>query len=232
MDFLQGGLAPHEGFAISGDGSSTAMLAFGGIAGGLLLPPFEFFRLAEDIPVVKIFVRDHEQAWYQCGVRGLGNDIPSVAEELRRFLTQRGVSRVVAFGNSSGGFGALLFGSLLGVDRIVTFAPQTIMTRAFRARTADFRWFREARSMRRKLPATAILDVRSALMESRVPAEIYVSPQSFYDWRQARRLADLPNVTLHRRDRGGHRLVKQMRDSGELQTIVRSSLDAAGAEPR
>ena len=52
--------------------SDTLLVAFGGGFGAYFMPRFEFSRMASDLPVKKLFIREHEPTWYQGGIPGLG----------------------------------------------------------------------------------------------------------------------------------------------------------------
>ncbi len=62
--------------------SRALLVAFGGIAGQMEMPPFEFFRHAGSLEVKRMFVRDLDQCWYQTGIRGLGDGVGATAEAL------------------------------------------------------------------------------------------------------------------------------------------------------
>ena len=53
--------------------SSTLLVLFGGIAGGVSMPVFEFFRLTAGFPAKKAFLRDPRRGWYQLGIPGVGD---------------------------------------------------------------------------------------------------------------------------------------------------------------
>lgn len=63
--------------------SRTLLVAFGGIRGGLGLPPFEFFRLTGELPVKKVYVRDLRQRWYHRGLPGIASDLAGMRAFLR-----------------------------------------------------------------------------------------------------------------------------------------------------
>ncbi len=52
--------------------SRTLLVLFGGIAGGVSMPVFEFFRLTAGFPAKKAFLRDPRRGWYQLGIPGVG----------------------------------------------------------------------------------------------------------------------------------------------------------------
>ena len=90
-----------------GSDSRTLLVAFGGMAGQLGMPPFEFFKATGGIPVKRLFVRDLHQAWYHRGHPGARRDARGgrgVAEEL---IAEPRVERLVVAGNSAGGYAAL-----------------------------------------------------------------------------------------------------------------------------
>lgn len=74
----------------------------------------------------KYFLVDLESAWYQRGLSGLTHDIPSTASLLAQYL--EGYQYIAMVGISAGGYAAILFGSLLGADKVVAFQPQTIIS--------------------------------------------------------------------------------------------------------
>src|SRR5438477_12732545 len=97
----------NDDLAVAADFSSPAnslLLAFGGIATGWGIPPFEFHRLAAELPAKKLFIRDFQQAWYQRGLPGIAPHIRGVADFLRRQAKEQRIERTVLVGNSMGGY--------------------------------------------------------------------------------------------------------------------------------
>jgi hypothetical protein len=86
---------------------------------------FDFIRATNPLGVKRLFLRDPNMMWYQKGSPGIGPDVPGVVEFLRKVIAREKVRRVVMIGNSGGGFSALLFGALVGVDEIHAFNPPT-----------------------------------------------------------------------------------------------------------
>lgn len=206
--------------------SSVGVVAFGGLKlGAMGLPPFEFFKVLDSVQTKRVFVRDLNQCWYQCGLEGVADDVAGTADYLRDLCCEAGIERTIFTGTSAGGYAALLFGSLLDADEVHAFSPQTFLSRRLRLRYRDFRWRGALHRMRSQVRARhAYLDLRP-LLAMRPQSQPYPAIHIYYgvkeggDVTQARRLSGLPGVTLHEFQRG-HRLVRHLRDSGELERLL------------
>jgi hypothetical protein len=215
--------------------SSTLLVAFGGMPGHMGMPPFEFFNISQDLEVKKAYLRDLDRAWYHAGIRGLGDSPEQVAEKLRAVIADAGSSKVVFAGNSAGGWAALLFGALVDVDLVLAFSPQTTLLEADLRRINDQRWDRFLRGARRyDLLRDDLLDLRPVL-EAHPPAEnarwaIHYASMYELDAFHAERLGDVPGVELdgHAGQRGGHGLIRALRDQGKLREIL---ADAVAERP-
>jgi dienelactone hydrolase len=217
-------LEGRDAVLVDGEGHDTMLVAFGGIRGEIAIPPFEFFSVVGDIPVTKVFVRDLDQAWYQRGVRGLGTSVAETAVALEHLVRERRARRVVMTGNSAGGFAAILFGRMLGVDGVVAFAPQTFIDRWNRLRHRDHRWKAEIRALRHRPPSAPVLDLRRAVRAAVVPVEIHYDRSFRLDALHAERLDGQPGVQLHPYRGGSHNLVRTLRDTGDLKQILTYAL--------
>ena len=209
--------------------SRTLLIAFGGMRGQLGMPPFEFFKATGSIPVKRLFVRDLRQAWYHRGIPGHGSTVESVSESLGELIAGHGVERLVVVGNSAGGYAALLFGTLLGADTVLCFAPQTVIELDALAEMGDHRWDGQLEELiadgeldprwtdlRRALPGARRGDTRYAL---------YFDGSFTTDRLHAERLAELEGVALHRSEGGAHAIAREMRESGALQPVLRHALE-------
>ena len=211
--------------------SSTLLIAFGGIYGGLGVPPFEFFRATSGIPVKRLYVRDLEQAWYHRGLPGSGGTIDELAQTLGKLVEDNGVKRLVTAGNSAGGYAALLFGTLLGADAALSFAPQTVIDLDVLAQMDDHRWDERLGQLAQ---AGALqerwLDLARALPEIRGGAntrcEVYFDDSFATDRLHAAHIAPLSGVRLHARSSGAHSVALDLRASGELGRILDEALTA------
>jgi hypothetical protein len=220
---------PHAPLSVDmGSDSSTLLVAFGGMAGQLGMPPFEFFKATGGIPVKRLFVRDLHQAWYHRGIPGNGDTLQAAAASLGRLIASHDVERLVVAGNSAGGYAALTFGNLLQAHTALCFAPQTVLQLDVLERWQDHRWDEQLRDL---VAAGAMdrgwTDVRAALEHSAsvdTRYEVYFDETLEVDRLHADRLAGLPGVHLHRLRGGAHSVALQMRESGELERVLHAAL--------
>ncbi len=52
--------------------SKVLLIALGGFAGGMGIPPFEFFKITSDLNTNRVFIRDLRQAMYHGGLPDVG----------------------------------------------------------------------------------------------------------------------------------------------------------------
>jgi hypothetical protein len=223
----------HVALDLSGDARSLLIL-FGGIAGGISMPVFEFFRLTAGMPGKKAFLRDPRRGWYQLGLPGVGPTAQDVRRYLDGVIAEADVDRVVMAGASAGGYAAMLFGAWCGADHVLAFSPQTFIDAANRATSGDDRWEPQIDNLHAVNPPEAVYDLRDVLLTTPGPrTELHVSNDDPLDLLHAHRVADLPNVTITEHDQGGHRLVKTLRDRGILAPLLQDALriPASPADP-
>lgn len=77
---------------------------------------FDFWKVAHELKGTVLLLNDGKCNWYQNGVEGLGGDLESTLDTIRRMVAYFGSSKIVTVGLSMGGYGAALFASLLGGD--------------------------------------------------------------------------------------------------------------------
>jgi hypothetical protein len=110
---------------LPGSRQDVLFLSFGGVKMGTGIPPAEFHASLSGRDVPGYFIKDFRQCWYQEGLLGLSSDIAGTEAVLRALIARHAPKHVVTLGVSAGGYAAILFGALLGVDRVVAFSPQT-----------------------------------------------------------------------------------------------------------
>lgn len=212
---------------LDGD-SGTLLIAFGGMAGELGMPPFEFFKATGGIPVKRLFVRDLHQAWYHRGIPGHGATIEDMAAALGALVAASDVDRLVVAGNSAGGYAALLFGTLLRAEVALCFAPQTVLDLEILGEMGDHRWDDQIRALRSSgYLKERWIDLGNALQPAstgQTSYQVYFDASFAFDRLHVERLAELPGIQLHSREGGEHDVARAMRESGELDRVLQGAL--------
>jgi hypothetical protein len=212
--------------------SPVTVVAFGGLTGDGEEPVFEFFRFLSELDVKRTFLRDHEQAWYQLGVRGAASSFAGIERHLRDLLGAERLRHAIFTGGSAGGFAALYFGSRLGVAQVHAFAPQTYVSRPLRKAHKDFRWQRQINRMwaeanRRE----ACFDIKGPVRRAnrrRDPVSLCVHVgEERRDLTHANRLRRVPGVELRRYPIPTHAVARHLHESGRLEPVFERAIAEA-----
>lgn len=208
--------------------SRSLLVLFGGIAGGVSMPVFEFFRLTAGYPAKRAFLRDPRRGWYQLGIPGVGETADDVRRLLDETIRRAGVERVVMAGASAGGFAAILFGTWCRADEVIAFSPQTFIDADNRQLAGDDRWPEQIDALHASMAGRgAVLDLLDVLpvVPGKTRYQVHVSSDDDLDRIHASRVAERGGVEVFQHERGGHRLVKTLRDRGLLQPMLLEALE-------
>jgi predicted esterase YcpF (UPF0227 family) len=209
-------------------GSSILLVSFGGIRQGLGVPVFEFFNSISYIECDKIFLRDFNQSWYQKGVDSELNHVDKVLNYLRKIIDKNEYKNICFLGNSMGGYASILFGTILNVDTVISFAPQTFINRINRFMKKDKRWSHEINLIYNyDLKRKEYFDLKKYLKKNnayKTKINIYYSSSHTLDSKHSERLLHVKGVNLIPFEKGGHSVVKTLRDNGQLKALLESVL--------
>ncbi len=107
---------------------------------------FEFLGRLKKLELIsgrainKLLVRDPSMRWYLAGIEGVGDDVESTAAALREFVDRHQPSSVITVGQSMGAYGAILYGTLIGADKVVAFGPLSCFDRRLWSIMNEVRW--------------------------------------------------------------------------------------------
>lgn len=223
---------PNVGMVVEQPEAPEVMvIAFGGLFGKMGMPPFECLHTISEVggpATMRVFLRDLDQAWYLKGVRGVATTSLQLADALIRLAERAGVSRAVAMGTSSGGFGALKVAHIMGIDEVHGFVAQTSIDEVTRARIGDDRWRNRIAPLQEQHD-DGTLDLRGLISDyccERTVLHVGTDP---VDNAHAHHVEDLPGVEVRRYDiGGGHcQLASELRDRGLLRPILEQALRPA-----
>lgn len=203
-------LSPVETYPLAGASGTT--VSFAGLLTNFGMPQAEFHGTLKDCGQSLVFLKDFEQMWYQRGLLGLCETRREAAGVLRETL--KDMPRPWTFlGSSAGGYAALFYGALLGADRIIAFAPQSLV---------DFEAFMRYTDTRPKLMGFDVNDpendLAAHLAETPVTgqAQVHYGLQNTFDSAQAARLEGLANIGFVRHDTTNHSIARMLRNKGTL----------------
>jgi len=197
------------------------VIVFGSVLGnGLNIAPNEFQKyLNKNFNIHYIFIKDRFQVWYSNGIYGIGNSIDECIPNLKEIISNINYSKIITCGASMGAYAALVFGKLLNVDHILAFSPQTFLDKKTRTFYKDNRWQKNFNEIY-KLNKLKYSDLSKIDFSTIKKVELFVGKDSKLDQIHISRLqgSEKGNIRLII-VKGGHIIVKGLRDSGDLKII-------------
>lgn len=194
------------------------IITFGGISGGMQGPLFEFKKfLSKNIDCHVIFIRDTNQSWYHKGVIGFGENINEVKNNIREIINKINYSMIITIGGSMGGYAALLFGSLLPVNGIIAFGPQTFIDKDNIKKYKDNRFESQMENLYNNNNDDTYYDL-SKLSFQNINVQIIYGSECDLDKIHAERMKN-KNVIVTG-ECFGHGVVKNLRNNGMLVKII------------
>ena len=85
---------------------------------------FQMGKALAKLPGLLIYLNDKDNNWYQHGVPGVGLNTAETIESLKSQLKSEQIEQIICIGASMGGYGAALYGELLGADLVICFSSE------------------------------------------------------------------------------------------------------------
>ncbi len=198
-------------------GTKTLVIAFGGCG---MNPDtgesqYGYAGFLQQYDVSRILVRDHFLVWYLIGVRGLSTDVESTVISLQKLITEIQPQETLAVGTSGGGFAAILFGVLVGLDRVVAINPQTLLQRGVECyahgNLYQIKWTNPSEEQYRDL---------TNLPETDTMVDIVYGKDSPVDYFHSNRMRVLSNIRVTEVEGDHGTAALAMRDDGRLEKIL------------
>jgi hypothetical protein len=225
-------LANHSSNLVieSGKDPSRLIIAFTGFHGGLNVPVFDFLGATGMMSASRILLRDPLQLLYLKGCRPDEPSFDRLLRRLRREIESLGARHVSCVGTSGGGFAAMLFGHLLGVDRVHAFAPTVAGSVLLSMKRRDW-----AQLKQRTAPLHLLLelthpwmwkylDLKKLLSEwnGRTEFTVHVCGDNPGDMSRVERLRGAPHVRIEAHPCRTHQVAKYLIRSGKLLEVFES----------
>lgn len=195
------------------------VVAFTGVQHRLGDIPLEFYRSLGEIDCAPLFVRDMGQRWYQYEAKV----VDGVAQAIRDAARRAGARRLICLGNSMGGFGALLFGSIIGADAILAVGAQSGISPDVMEEVGDRRY-------RQFLTGVAAFPFGDLLKLEPAKGQVTLcyGADNRPDCAHAARLLRSWTAESMPVPRAGHNAAKVLRERGELIPLIRSVVEGTG----
>jgi hypothetical protein len=192
---------------INENNSDTLIVSFSGhdrVFGEI--PKFEFVNFFKKNfkHIDRHFYIDKNITSYHKGITGISNNIQDTADYLK--IQIDGYKNVIFLGVSSGGYAAILFGSLLKITSVLAFIPQTVR----RDKIVDEN-YRDIHPF--------INDVTKYYLYGDLSTS---NPYDPHHISHCDRLNNYPNVFIIRQQKFN---LKRMRDNGELFKILKDLVE-------
>jgi len=187
-------------------GNTTLVVSFGGYGkrpdGS---KEFEFRNILHTFADIDtIFLKDTSNTSFHGGVRGISTNIDTTRDYL--YTKIQGYTRVLFLGASGGGYGAILFGSLLNVESVLAFYPPTNLIKS-------------DKDPRYKNLKNHINNVTKYYIHGKTCIK---NPRDPHHFKNCLNIEVSSNVIVTKHEKID---LKDLRDSGQLREIIQQALD-------
>lgn len=197
-------------------GAEITLLSFAGMRQVIGVPRAEFFKtLSGSDRYNIIFLKDFNQAWYQCGLFGISDNVDDTVGYLKSIIPPS-TKRLITLGSSSGGFAAILYGSLLGAEKTISFAPQTFLNEEV------FKRFKNVDSKKECIVNAPYKDLNRLRGDGGTIHHVYVGKNNKYDQIHIDNIKDNKRFIIHWLDTSSHNVAKFMKENGTLDHLLLS----------
>lgn len=199
---------------INKEDSEVLLVSFGGLALKVGFPIPEFKRILTPIRVNKVFVVDKHRCWYY-------KIKEQVKEQLEKIIDDIKPKRIIFFGVSAGGYASILFGTILNVDHIIAFNPQSFLSPKMRRKYKDDRWPEQIKDVY-KFSDGLHLDLWKHDKQCKSFIEIFYC-ENYYKYKihseELKRRTEKFNIKMHPYQCPNSAIAKNLKNSGELFEI-------------
>lgn len=162
----------------------------------------------------KLFLRDNMGVYYHLGLKNMTKGIDDTAEYIISQMEELGVKRTLSVGTSCGGYAALLFAYLCGMEEAYAFAPQTIVGGTRINEIKDDRFGNMYVTGKTVTPE--YFDLSIAMADSTYPTyHVWYDEEEKLDKIHAHNLDKIRNIHFHHGS-GGHQILWEMKRNGKL----------------
>ena len=209
-------------------GATTVVVVFCDYKHRIGMPLPMLHRWLSGWPVSLIYLRDRRNLGYLGGVEAMGPDLGATLAELRRQIDALGARRVVCYGHSIGGYGALRYGLELGAEAVVCLAGLVNLNPGF---NIGLNYGGAAGRIRAIFPDEP-LDLRLLHRAAARPPRTWMvyAEHNWDDRLHAEQMAGLRGVSLVQVDDAeGHNVALDLMRAGTFDRLIDQAVDGHSA---
>lgn len=118
-----------DDYYIEDNNSDILFVTFAGMGWKDAIPTFIFYNFLKSYTTIdKLFLRDIKCRYYIDGIKNSTSTFKETINLYTELIHRKKHKRIIALGCSSGGYAAILYGHILGFDKVIAFGPQTVLT--------------------------------------------------------------------------------------------------------
>lgn len=117
-----------DDYYMEDNNSDVLLMTFAGMGWKDSIPTFIFYNFLKPYTNIdKLFLRDINCRYYIAGIKNSTTNFKDTITMYKDLINKKKYKKIVALGCSAGGYAAILYGQLLGIDKIIAFSPQTVL---------------------------------------------------------------------------------------------------------
>jgi hypothetical protein len=209
--------------------SDTLIISFAGLGCKNTAPTFIFYNFLKRYNNIdKLFLRDIKCQYYLTGLKHNTNTITDTVTFIQNIIKGRNYKKVFAIGCSAGAFAAILYGHLLKIDKVIAFAPQTVLneykTNVMKDNTYAPHTCRYLTRYNKDPFYQKCLDLKSFIpFNTKVDIHYPKRASNGLDTKHAEYIKH-SKCNLYGYDSNNHRIALELRDKGILAKLIETEL--------
>lgn len=220
------------------EGSDTLIILFSGAdRKGIGRYHFEWsnFMKNHKIPGNKLYLCDKvyamgpkgiEYMWFTNGITDISSDIDSTIEFLKQVIDEYQIKKIMTVGWSMGGYAAMLYGSLLKVNMILSFNPQTFLwLESDPDILKDYILYDTTKKIKNRIKESDHYCLNLKNVISKDCKYLYVHSKWNIDKYHASNLSEFSNITFIETNSEVHNSGPNMKETGQLLEVWKDALE-------
>lgn len=212
----------EDDYYYENNNSDKLIITFAGFGSKNSKPTFILSNFLKDYDIDKLYIRDIKCRYYLLGLGEKTNDIKTTVEFIKDIYSNKKYNKIISIGCSSGGYASILYGNLLGVNKIIAFSPQTIINKN-KKMIGDNRFENTCNDIIKKIDDNNKIYLDLNNIDINIETDIYYAYYNKEDKIQAENLKN-NKIKLHPYNSNNHLLALELRNNGILKKIIEDNI--------